>query len=69
MVVKKLFIRWFPKVFVLTAHIGGAAICLWMERWDLLIAGIAFGIPSTLLFMDLMPGGRGVMIKVVKKLL
>jgi len=64
--VKKAFMRWYPETFVATAHLGGTAICIWMERWDLLIAGLAFGIPSTLLFWDLLPGGRGYIIRLMK---
>ena len=63
---KEAFLRWYPETFVATAHIGGAAICVWMGRWDLLAAGLAFGIPSALLFWDLLPGGRGYIIKFLK---
>ncbi|MGA1822522.1 MAG: hypothetical protein ACMUIG_08340 [Thermoplasmatota archaeon] len=37
-----------------------------MGRWDLLAAGIFFGVPSTLLFIDLLPGGPNHTVKVVK---
>jgi len=63
---KKAFLRWYPETFVATAHLGGATICIWMGRWDLLAAGIAFGIPSALLFWDLLPGGRGYIIRFIK---
>lgn len=67
MVVKEAFIRWYPKAFILTAHVGGAAICIWMRRWDLLTAAFLFGVPSTLLFLDLMSGGKGIMISLIKR--
>ena len=63
---RKAFLRWYPETFVATAHLGGAAICVWMQRWDLLAAGIAFGIPSALLFWDLLPGGKGIIIRLIK---
>lgn len=63
---RKAFLRWYPETFVALAHLGGAALCIWMERWDLFAAGIAFGIPSTFLFLDLLPGGRGYMIRLLK---
>ncbi|MEA3559854.1 MAG: hypothetical protein U9R75_11430 [Candidatus Thermoplasmatota archaeon] len=69
MVVKRAFLKWYPKVFILTAHIGGCAICIWMGRMDLLIAGIAFGITSSMLFYDLMPGGKGWTISLMRKLI
>jgi hypothetical protein len=59
----------YPEIFVFMAHLAGAFISVWMSRWDLLAAGIAFGIPSTLLFHDLSPNGRGVMIALIKKIL
>jgi len=37
-----------------------------MGRYDLLAAGIAFGVPSTILFLDLLPGGKGYIIKVIR---
>jgi hypothetical protein len=44
-------------------------MALWMERWDLLAAGIAFGIPSTILFFDLLPGGRNRMVDLLRRIL
>ncbi|MGA1820884.1 MAG: hypothetical protein ACMUHU_07750 [Thermoplasmatota archaeon] len=64
--IKRAFLRWYPETFVAFAHLGGAAICIWMERWDLLAAGLAFGIPSALLFWDLLPGGRGYIIRLMR---
>ena len=64
--VKNGFIRWYPESFVISAHLGGALLCIWMKRWDLLIAGAAFGIPSSLLFFDLLPGGKGYIIRFLK---
>ncbi len=58
----------YPEVFVFMAHLAGAVISIWMGRWDLLTAGMAFGIPSTLLFHDLSPNGRGVMIALIRKI-
>ncbi|MDG6226127.1 MAG: hypothetical protein QCI82_11525 [Candidatus Thermoplasmatota archaeon] len=66
---KEAFLRYFPRAFILAAHLGGVAISLWMNRWDLLAAGIAFGIPSTLLFLDLLPGGKGHMIKLIERII
>jgi len=40
-----------------------------MGRWDLVVAGLFFGIPSTLLFHDLSKSGKGRMIEFIKKLL
>jgi hypothetical protein len=65
-ILKRGFMRWYPESFVITAHVGGAIICILMQRWDLLIAGLAFGIPSALLFFDLLPGGKGFIIKFLK---
>jgi hypothetical protein len=31
-----------------------------------LIAGLVFGIPSSLLFFDLLPGGKGYIIRFIK---
>ncbi|MBN1390411.1 MAG: hypothetical protein JXA22_07205 [Candidatus Thermoplasmatota archaeon] len=62
----KAFIRWYPETFVALAHLGGALLCIWMRRWDLLTAGIAFGIPSSLLFWDLLPSGKGFIIRFIK---
>jgi hypothetical protein len=59
----------FPEIFALTAHVSGAAISIWMGRWDLLAAGMAFGIPSFVLFHDLSPGGKGYVIRILKKFL
>jgi hypothetical protein len=58
----------YPEVFVLLAHVSGAAISVWMGRWDLLVAGIAFGIPSMLLFHDLSPNGKGYMIDWLRRI-
>jgi len=63
---KRGFMRWYPESFVVMAHLGGIFICIWMERWDLLIAGLAFGIPSSLLFFDLLPGGKSYTVKFLK---
>lgn len=63
---KRGFLRWYPESFVIFVHLGGAALCVWMERWDLLAAGLAFGIPSALLFFDLLPGGKGYLIRFLK---
>jgi hypothetical protein len=63
---KSGFMRWYPESFVISAHVGGALLCIWMKRWDLLAAGLAFGIPSSLLFFDLLPGGNGYMIRFIK---
>ena len=60
--------RLYPHLFVASAHLGGILMSIWMKRWDLLLAGILFGIPSTLLFYDLLPGGKGRIIRVVRKL-
>lgn len=65
---KEAFLRYYPRVFVIAAHLGGIAISLWMNRWDIVVAGIAFGIPSTLLFLDLLPGGRGFTIKLIERI-
>ncbi len=59
----------YQEVFVLLAHLAGVVISVWMGRWDLLAAGIAFGIPSTFLFHDLSPGGRGYMISIIQRLI
>jgi hypothetical protein len=50
------------------AHLAGLSIALWMDRYDLLIAGIAFGIPSTLLFFDLLPGGRNRIVSMIERI-
>ncbi len=59
----------YQEIFVLLAHLAGVVISVWMGRWDLLVAGMAFGIPSALLFHDLSPGGRGIMIGIIKRLI
>jgi hypothetical protein len=66
---RKGFLRWYPETFVILAHLGGLALCIWMERWDLFYAGLAFGIPSSLLFFDLFPGGRNYTVSILKYLL
>jgi hypothetical protein len=63
------FLRWYPETFVVLAHLGGLALCIWMERWDLFAAGIAFGIPSSLLFFDLFPGGNNYIVAILKYIL
>jgi hypothetical protein len=63
------FMRGFPHFFVLSAHAAGIGISLWMGRYDLLAAGIGFGIPSTLLFFDLLPGGKNRMVKALRWIL
>ncbi|MBN1538938.1 MAG: hypothetical protein JW939_02250 [Candidatus Thermoplasmatota archaeon] len=67
--IKRSFLRWYPETFVVLAHMGGTLLCIWMERYDLLAAGIAFGIPSALLFRDLLPGGRGLTVKIIRWML
>jgi hypothetical protein len=64
--VRSAFLRWYPESFVISAHIGGALLCIWMRRWDLMAAGIAFGIPSSVLFFDLLPGGKGYIVRFMK---
>ena len=49
---KWLYDRW-PELMVFIAHVGAALICVYLKRWDLLAVGIVFGVPSTLLFMDI----------------
>lgn len=61
--------RLYPHLFVGSAHLGGILMSIWMKRWDLLLAGILFGIPSTLLFYDLLPEGKGRMVRFVRKLI
>jgi hypothetical protein len=39
-----------------------------MRRWDLLAAGLLFGIPSTLLFIDLLPGGSNRMVEMIRRI-
>lgn len=51
------------------AHLAGLSIAFWMGRYDLIIAGIAFGIPSTLLFLDLLPGGRNRIVGLIGNIL
>ncbi|MFW3147320.1 MAG: hypothetical protein ACMUIE_10995 [Thermoplasmatota archaeon] len=65
---KEHFLRLFPRAFILTAHIGGAFISLWLGRIDLLLAGICFGIPSAFLFLDLLPGGKGRTISLMRRI-
>jgi hypothetical protein len=62
----EIFMRGYPHFFVIAAHSGGIAIAIWLGRWDLLIAGIAFGIPSTMLFYDLLPGGGNRTVKLLR---
>jgi hypothetical protein len=50
------------------AHLAGLSIAFWMGRYDLIVAGIAFGIPSTLLFFDLLPGGRGRTVSMIERI-
>jgi hypothetical protein len=57
----------YPEVFAFIAHAGGIAISIWMGRWDLLVAGICFGIPSTWLFHDLSPHGKGWIIGFIRR--
>lgn len=39
-----------------------------MQRYDLVAAGIAFGVPSTLLFFDLLPGGRNRIVIMIDRI-
>lgn len=66
---KERLFRLYPHLFVSAAHMGGLLLSVWMKRWDLFIAGILFGIPSSFLFFDLLPGGRGYTIRFVKGIL
>ncbi|HHD15085.1 MAG TPA: hypothetical protein ENK47_00080 [Euryarchaeota archaeon] len=59
----------FPEVLVFTAHAAGIVISVYIARWDLLAAGIAFGIPSTFLFHDLSPSGKGLIISLIRGLI
>jgi hypothetical protein len=67
--IKEKAYRLYPKLFVASAHLGGILMSIWMKRWDLLLAGILFGIPSTLLFYDLLPGGKSRIVRTVRKLI
>ncbi len=58
----------FPEWLALLAHVAGVTISIWMGRWDLVAAGIAFGVPSALLFHDLSPSGRGLIISFLRKI-
>lgn len=57
----------FPEVLVFMAHAAGIVISVYMGRWDLLAAGIAFGVPSTFLFHDLSPSGKGLVISLIRR--
>ncbi len=65
---KEAFVGHFPHAFVILAHCGGVILAVWMGRWDLAAAGAAFGVPSTLLFLDLF-SGRNITVKLLRKLL
>jgi len=66
---KSGFLRWYPETFVILAHLGGLALCIWMKRWDLFAAGLAFGVPSSLLIHDLLPGGKNHIVRLLRYIL